>query len=293
MEVTKEIIVAGLKGLGIRPGDVLMVHSSMKSLGRVAGGPDTVVDALLEAVGEEGLVIVPTLTGCLVDPETGRAPCAYDRATTPSRVGLITNTLRMRPEAHRSGHPTHSIAAIGRRAAELTADGLEPYRTFDRTGPFGRYVRWGARILFIGCGLHANTTFHAIEDWLELPYIARLQRKGLVRRPDGTNEVVHVTMCPGGHRDFYVKAHPSKIERVLEECGLLTRGKVGEADCILLDARDCLNVTARRMEADPAILLCDDPACGFCSQGRRGCLEDLEAIRARARRLREEGYLSR
>jgi len=285
-------LVDGLRRLGIAEGDVLMVHSSMKSLGRVDGGPDAVVDALLEVVGPDGLLIVPTLTGCLINRETGQARCAYDPATTPSRVGLITDTVRTRPDAHRSGHPTHSIAAIGRRAAELVADGREPYRTFDRTGPYGRYVRWGARVLFIGCGLHANTTFHALEDWLELPYIAACRGRGLLHCPNGPNRVVDVTMCAGGHRDFYDKTQRTKIERVLRDVGIVTEGTVGEADCLLIGARECLSVTARHMETDPSVLLCDDPTCAFCASGTRACREDLDAIRRRAQRLRDEGYLT-
>ena len=61
--VHKEDIVRGLGELGLRPGDVVLVHSSLSSFGYVEGGADAVIDALLDAVGPEGTVMVPTLTG--------------------------------------------------------------------------------------------------------------------------------------------------------------------------------------------------------------------------------------
>lgn len=291
MNVTRSMIVDGLRRLGICPGDVLLVHSSMKSLGQVDGGPETVVGAMLEAVGPEGLFILPTFSSTFIRPDSGQAEHAYDPATTPSRVGLITNTARQRPDAHRSRHPTHSLTAIGSRAEDFAADGEDLYRTFDRTGPYGRLVLWEAKILLLGCTMAANTTFHAVEDWLELPYIAARRGRCLVARKDGTNIPVEVTFCPGGHRDFYFKDRRTKIEVVLRNAGVVTDGLVGQAPSMLMPARQCVSVTARHMESDPAVLLCDDEACAFCSDGRRECFDDLPAIRQRARRLRDEGFL--
>jgi aminoglycoside 3-N-acetyltransferase len=295
MPVTRSRMAEDLRRLGLRTGDILLVHSSMKSLGQVEGGPEAVVDALLEVLGAdgrapEGLLIVPTLSNTFIGRDTGTAEYAFDRTTTPSRVGLITNTVRQRPNALRSGHPTHSLAAIGRRAAELVADGLHLPRTFDRTGPYGRYVRWRAKILFLGCTLAANTTFHAVEDWLELPYIANWRGRALVHR-HGRNVPMDITFVPGGHRDFYSKDRRTKIEQVLSDAGALTEGRVGEARCLLLSAQDCVRLTAERILTEPDILLCDTPTCEFCAAGRRDSRAALAAIRARAAALRDQGAL--
>src|SRR5262245_56502432 len=103
--VTRSEIVKALQSAGIKSGDTLMVHSSLKSFGEVDGGPETVIDALLEAVGPQGHVVMPTLTATFSrEAETG---LAFNPRKTPSRVGIITDRFWRRPGAVRSAHPTH------------------------------------------------------------------------------------------------------------------------------------------------------------------------------------------
>jgi aminoglycoside N3'-acetyltransferase len=58
--VTKEELKRGLRKLGLKEGDTVGVHSSLSSFGYVEGGADAVIDALLEVVGEEGTIVMPT-----------------------------------------------------------------------------------------------------------------------------------------------------------------------------------------------------------------------------------------
>ena len=60
--VTKDDISQGLVDLGLKAGDLLMVHSSLSSIGFVERGPETIVDCLLDVVGSEGTLVVPTFT---------------------------------------------------------------------------------------------------------------------------------------------------------------------------------------------------------------------------------------
>ncbi|MCE5215438.1 AAC(3) family N-acetyltransferase, partial [bacterium] len=125
LQVTADDVAAGLRSVGVSRGDLVMFHSSLSSMGHVCGGPNTVIEGFLQAVGPEGTVAVPTLwwngTQDLAD---------WDCATSPSYPGIITEVFRQRPDSLRSNNPTHSISAIGPRAAELTADhgkwGLRP-----------------------------------------------------------------------------------------------------------------------------------------------------------------------
>ena len=78
--VTKATVVEGLRRLGLGPGDVVLVHSSLSSLGVVLGGAEAVVDALLEAVSPGGTVMVPTLTGSPLDR---LRPPVFDPQRTP------------------------------------------------------------------------------------------------------------------------------------------------------------------------------------------------------------------
>ena len=110
-------LVADLRALGLQSGDAVMVHSSYKSLGGVVGGPSTVVEALLEVLGPQGTLVVPTFT------HSGTTH--FDPQTSPSLNGAITEAARAHAQAVRSWHPTHAVTAIGPAASELVRDDLE------------------------------------------------------------------------------------------------------------------------------------------------------------------------
>ena len=107
-EYTKEQLLQQLREMGIRPADNLLVHSSMKSLGAVQGGADTVLDALQEAV-PEGLLILPTHTWKQMSADYNY----FNPETEPVCVGILPELFRKRPGVVRSLHPTHSIAVCG------------------------------------------------------------------------------------------------------------------------------------------------------------------------------------
>jgi len=269
---TRQTLLADLRALGLALGDVVLLHSSLRSLGWVEGGAETVVDAFLEAVGPEGLLAVPTLTatfapGCIYPDLVVHA---FDPKETPSRVGLITETLRRRPGAFRSAHPTHSMAALGRRAEELV-QGHDRTSTFGKEGPYRRYVDWGAKLVFLGVSMRCNTTLHAIEDWLDLPYLQ--PERAMVRGENGRAQEVTVLRCPMGHRDFY--RPDSKVERLLTRAGLVHRGRVAAAETVWLPAREMVQVVAEEISRHPDLLLCDAPECDFCTQWRKPTREHV------------------
>ncbi|MDH4180077.1 MAG: AAC(3) family N-acetyltransferase [Armatimonadota bacterium] len=270
--VTQQSLAHDLSQLGLRSGDVVFLHSSLKSLGWVDGGADAVIDAFLAVIGPEGLLIVPTLTWTFA---RGRAAKhAFDPKETPSRVGRITDTLWRRPNAFRSAHPTHSIAAIGRRAEELVA-GHDSTSTFGKNGPYRRYVDWGAKILFMGVSLRSNTTLHAIEDWLDLPYLQ--VENAVVKGPNGKPRVVAVTASPSGHRDFY--KDDSKVERLLRASGVIRRGNVGAADTLWMPSQEMVEVVVKGIYEEPTLLLCDRGDCEFCSEYRQPTIDHVRKNR--------------
>src|SRR4051794_2531120 len=110
-------IVAVLKSLGVREGMMLLVHSSLKSLGPIPGGPETVIQSLLEALGDRGTLLRPTLSYAAVK----QAP-RFDVPPTPSCVGAIPEHFRPRPGSLRSLHPTPPICPPGPAAKALLAD---------------------------------------------------------------------------------------------------------------------------------------------------------------------------
>ncbi len=209
---------------------MLQVHSSLSRLGYVEGGADTVVDALLEAVGPEGTVMVPTFNH-------GSAEI-YDPQTTPSSNGAITEALRRRPEARRSLHPTHPYAAIGKHADTLTAGHLE-VETFDRLSPLGKLADMGGYVLLLGVGMHANTAAHIGETMARVHCIGFNQFPRRVRLEDG--RVIPAWSVIWRDGPCLIEWQP--LETRLRSRGLIRDGRIGDGEVHLMKALDVIEVT--------------------------------------------------
>ena len=85
--ITREQLTADLTSLGLKPGDVVMVHSSLSALGPVDGGADTVVDALLEAIGPTGTVIAVDMTEAMLE-KTRAGADSFGLDTVDVRQGV-------------------------------------------------------------------------------------------------------------------------------------------------------------------------------------------------------------
>ncbi|MBO0813257.1 MAG: AAC(3) family N-acetyltransferase [Microlunatus sp.] len=247
--LTADDLIAAFGDLGVRPGEQVLLHSSLSSLGHVNGGADTVIDALLEVLGPDGTLLVPTLTGHEgVGPD---ADVLFDVASTPAWTGTIPETLRGRPEAVRSLHPTHSVAAVGADAQSLT-DGHED--TLSPCGIGSPYVgladRSSARILLLGVGHESNTTLHAVEELAAVPYhLQSRPARGVIRT--GDTELVR-TFWP--HRYGTPRRFPV-IEQLLVERGAQRTGTVGPSPARLVDAAALLTLGRELLAIDPEFLV--------------------------------------
>ncbi len=108
--IGKNELISGFQKAGIIAGDTLLVHSSYKSFGGVEGGPQTVIDALLEVLSPEGTLIMPTFNFNFNNGES------WDVRSTPSQMGVLTELVRCDPRAKRVFHPFYSFAIIGKHA---------------------------------------------------------------------------------------------------------------------------------------------------------------------------------
>ena len=159
-------LVRDFRSIGLQTGDTVLVHSSLKSLGRVANGPVTVIDALREVVGSTGTVVMPTFVSACQGPRPD-----FDSRLSPSESGLLTETLRLLPDARRSEHPTHSVAAIGEYRDRIT--GTHPMSSgpntpwgraaFGRSSPFDELYRLNGKVLLLGVGFNRCTMFHYVQ----------------------------------------------------------------------------------------------------------------------------------
>ncbi len=177
--VGREDITRGLREIGLGTGDVALVHSSLSSMGYVEGGAGAVIDAFLEVLDPaQGTLVVPTL--CQKD--VGRRFETWDIRRSPSDVGAITEAGRLHPDAIRSDHPTHSVAAIGRQAAEITTGHATAHGRPSPWGPaafgFGSPWQWlydhDAHYLFLGVTTSCNTIGHFAQAEFVRSVLARV-----------------------------------------------------------------------------------------------------------------------
>jgi len=143
-------LLKGFQAIPLTTGRAIMVHSSYKSLGGVAGGAETVIDALLEWVGNEGTVLLPTFN--FVSWSENHY---FDIAETPSHMGIIGELARKRPQAVRTPHPMYPFAALGEQKDEFGA--CDDIEAFGPNSVFACFHKLNGIIVSIG--LHWNHTF--------------------------------------------------------------------------------------------------------------------------------------
>jgi aminoglycoside 3-N-acetyltransferase len=243
--VTQTDLCEGLRALGVRRGDVVLAHTSLSSFGHVAGGADAVIDALLEAVGEAGTVMVPTHTWSTVNARN----TVFDVRRSPSVVGRVTEVFRHRPEAIRSLHPTHSCAAIGRDAEAMVRDHETQITPCGRKSPYQRLMDRGGKILFLGCTLLVNTSYHAVEEMANVPYLFRDFQMLYTIDYEDRKRPVPSRRHYGGPRDY------PGTEPILAEAGALVAGRIGHADVRVVDAAQMEAVIMPLLAENPFMLL--------------------------------------
>jgi aminoglycoside 3-N-acetyltransferase len=170
-------LVVDLAKLGVKTGMTLVVHSSLKSLGEVNGGPVAVILALEEMLGVEGTLVMPTFTADNSEPSNWQNPPvpeewwqqlrmtmpAYDVDMTPTfHMGMIPETFRKQPGVIRSSNPDASFAAWG-KYAERIIDDHALYPLFGERSPLARVYDLDGWVLLLGIGHNKNTSLHVAE----------------------------------------------------------------------------------------------------------------------------------
>jgi aminoglycoside 3-N-acetyltransferase len=244
---TRESLTRDLRDLGVRAGSVLLVHSSMRSLGWVAGGAQAVAQALLDAVTERGTVVVPTHTPDNSDPAGWHNPPVppswwpvirahmpgFDPAVTPSRwMGRIAEVVRTWPGAHRSTHPQVSFAAIGPLAEPITA-GHALDEMLGEHSPLSRVYEFDGEVLLLGVGHDSNTSLHLAE--YRVPDPPRSRQGAAVLTPDGGREWIWWEDVDLHEGDF------ARLGADLDEDGEVVIGPVGSAESRLMRQRSAVD----------------------------------------------------
>ncbi len=254
---TRASLAADLHALGVTPGMLLLVHSSLSSLGWVSGGPVAVIQALIDVLTPQGTLVMPAFSG-YSDPTYWENPPvprswvsvihqtmpAFEAETAPTRgMGAIAENFRRWPGVVRSQHPLDSFCAWGRHADRVTADhGLDD--GLGETSPLARLYELGANVLLLGVGFDSNTSFHLAEH--RAPRIAgRLTQKVPILGPHGRQLVTIAEID-------YSTDHFMEIGDALQAAGHVCHGPVGSAAARLFSQPACVDFACQWLRRNPA-----------------------------------------
>jgi len=161
----KKKIISDLQRLGISDGDILMVHSSFRSLGKYELNSEIIISAFLDTIGKNGTLLMPALSYAQEPNDI------HSTSDTPSNVGALQEYFRLRNGTNRSVHPTHSVCGVGPAVKELFSGHQNDSTPCGQFSPFNKILNIDAKIVMLGCSLMANTTMHAIEELIVPPYL--------------------------------------------------------------------------------------------------------------------------
>ncbi len=247
--ITVDSLKEDLTELGVTPGMVLLVHSSLSSLGFVSGGPVAVILALEEVLGPEGTLIMPTHSGDLTDPEQWENPPvptewheiirqtmpAYDPALTPTRkMGKISETFRKHPGSLRSSHPHMSFTALGKQAEIITKDHELDF-ALGENSPLARIYDLKGWILLLGVGQENNTSLHLAEVRAEYSSKKEIRQWAPVFLA-GVRQEISLRELEEHSEEF------DWIGKAYQEAGgTMVTGKIGNAQTLLIPQQELID----------------------------------------------------
>ncbi|HOJ09992.1 MAG TPA: AAC(3) family N-acetyltransferase [Clostridiales bacterium] len=253
--LNKSDIINGLRKLGLSDGDHVMVHSSLKSFGYVEGGANTVIDAVLETIGSDGTMLLPTnvfqgsVTVFLRDKI--RDNKGIDLRVEKSMTGIITETLRNRANSLRSIHPSHPVAAIGKKAEELLSEHHIGDSPAGKKSPYGKLAELDkGKILLLGVTNSRNTSIHTAEEYYSSYIFIGETFDTKVIALDGKTHHVNVKgYCVNTPRDF------TALDDELINKSIMSRGLIGNSIAALINSKDLLSFMREEIGKNPLILL--------------------------------------
>jgi aminoglycoside N3'-acetyltransferase len=250
--LTAQDLGRDLRRLGVRPGDALMLHVSLRAIGPLEGGPDALLDALEAAIGADGTLLM--IFGAEIEhdwvnqlPESERLPLLagappFDPLTAPvfHEVGYFAEIFRRRPGTLVTDNPSGRFGARGRQAERLLADA--PWNEYYGPGsPLDRLCRMGGRILRIGADFDTTTVLHFAEYLADVPDKRRVRRHYRCQGPHGPEiRVVDCLDDSEGIVDWPGEDYFATILRDYLVTGRARQGRVGQAASELIEAQDLL-----------------------------------------------------
>ena len=246
--LTKDDLVTAFGKLGVKKGMVLEVHSSLRSFGYVVGGAQTVVDALIEAVGYEGTIVMPLQCGNNTEPSYWEKPPvdrslwqtirdntpAFDAKDTDVQyMGEIVANFRRRRGTYVSYHPSSAFVAYG-KYAKLICSRHELNYSLSKRSPLGQMMKLKTYVLLLGVSYDNCTGMHLAE--YESGVRPIIIQGGSVETETGRQWVKYLDIDLNS--DEFL--HSGKK---MEEKGFVKNMKIGQAECRLFSLKNAVDVT--------------------------------------------------
>lgn len=248
---TKENLLNHLEQLPINKTGTLLVHSSLKSIGPVDGGADTVLDALSEYM-HKGLLVLPTHTWEQINQDNPR----FYLADSPSCIGILPELFRKREGVVRSLHPTHSVAALGKGSKDFVSGDELCDTPCARESAWGKLLDHEATIILIGVDLRRNTFIHGVEEWANIPGRLSAEQELLYTvLPDGTEIQVPSYRHHGASWSEYFW----KVDDFFLEKGVMSLGRFGDATVRVCDTVAMTNLLFKMLAINPDLFSDNEP----------------------------------
>jgi len=237
----EEILASGV----LEPGDIVMVHSALSSLGKVVGGPETVCKALQKVLKETGTLLMPSYHQPQPILKMIKEHVLVDLQTAPSTVGKLTETFRNLPGVRRSSHPFSSVCAWGRCATEMTSGHIYTSLICGPGSPLFELLKRSGKYLGLGVDIRIIGLYHVLEDnWDGFPIKVHYPEPFMVRYVDANGlslERELIVLDPDVARTRIDQHEGTWIRRWLTDHmrsrGILCEFKIGQASCWVVNAR--------------------------------------------------------
>lgn len=232
-----------LRGLGIASGDTVMVHSSFTSSGFL-GSPKELSDAFLRCVGPNGNLLMVSLPYSSSTYEYLQKKKPFDVRTTPSRMGIISESFRRRENVLRSFHPTHPVLAFGPKAEWITADHDKCLYGCGPGSPFEKFSQLGGKVVFFNVPFTTMTFIHYLEHLVEAKLPFPLYRSETYEVPSiDSSGTMRMIKTRAFSPDTLRRRRPLTLMEELDKRRLVRRARLGNTRVMCVAAMDAIACT--------------------------------------------------
>ncbi|MDG1286930.1 MAG: AAC(3) family N-acetyltransferase [Rickettsiales bacterium] len=230
----------------LKPGDDVLIHSSLSELGHFEQGLPSLIHAMRNAVTAEGTIVMMTATRSF-------AKTQEFSINQPSETGILTEEFRKMENVKRSCVPMVSFCAWGARANEY----LQQYHSLlDASSPMVRLLENDAKVMMLGVGYEKATFYHLSEERNKAPYNDYKEFKGYLVEGETRTPISQRYFV---RRDMSVKKDPAAAVKILKERNATTEIALGKGKLCVFKAREFDDCCMQALEENPHAFLISSP----------------------------------